>query len=186
MNLLELPLLAAVRRNHALEHATLNVLSERYLHAVQAASLREGDSDGSPARDGPRLAARSDWNGFTIYGPADTEALADAALIALQRLQAGEGQLAIHPRCGTNVSAGVLLAGVASYAALSGRRKSRLTRALQLGLGLGAALTLAQPLGRKLQEHVTTSLDVGRLRVTGVQRQEIGALVVHRITTRHG
>jgi hypothetical protein len=163
LKLLELPFFAATRRNHALEHATIHVLSERHPDL--------------------RLVGRSDWSGFTLYGPVDTSELSEALASALQRLQAGETQLAIHPRCGTNLATGMVLAGLASTAALSGRRRSRLEKALQLALGLAAALTLAQPLGAKVQQRVTTSSDVANLRVVKILRLERGAAIVHRIET---
>jgi len=158
------PLVAAVRRNHALEHATLHVLSETSPHL--------------------RLVGRSDWAGFTLYGAADIQEIADAALTALQRLRAGESQLAIHPRCGTNLASGVVLAGLTSYIALSGKHKTRIRRIAELVLGLGAAVALSQPLGLQLQEHVTTFADVCDLQITGVQRRESRALIIHRITTK--
>ncbi len=163
MKLLELPLFAATRRNHALEHATIHVLSERHPDL--------------------RLVGRSDWTGFTLYGPVDTNELAEALASALQRLQGGERQLAVHPRCGTNLATGMVLAGLASTAALSGRRRSRLEKTLQLALGLGAALSLAQPLGAKVQERVTTSSDVANVRVAKILRLQRGAVIVHRIET---
>lgn len=163
MKPLELPFFAATRRNHALEHATIHVLSERH------ADLR--------------LVGRSDWTGFTLYGPVETNELSKALASALQRLQAGETQLAVHPRCGTNLATGMVLAGLASSAALSGRRRSRLEKTLQLALGLGAALSLAQPLGAKVQEWVTTSADVANLRVVKVLRLERGTVIVHRVET---
>lgn len=164
MNPLELPIVGAVRRNHALEHATLHVLTERH--------------------PGARLAGRSDWRGFTLYGNIDIHEVADGVLMALQRLRAGERQLAIHPRCGTNLATSVVLAGAASYAVWDNKRRSTLLKILGLAAGLAAAVTLAQPLGEKLQEHVTTSSDVARLCVVSVCRQEAGALIVHRISTR--
>jgi hypothetical protein len=163
VKLLELPFFAATRRNHALEHATIHVLSERH------ADLQ--------------LVGRSDWTGFTLYGPVDTDELSEALANALQRLQAGETQLAVHPRCGTNLATGMVLAGLASTAALSGHRRSRLEKTLQLAFGLGAALSLAQPLGAKVQEWVTTSADVTNLRVAKILRLKRGAVVVHRIET---
>jgi hypothetical protein len=159
----ELPFFAATRRNHALEHATIHILSERHPDL--------------------RLVGRSDWTGFTLYGPVDTDKLAEALASALQRLQGGETQLAVHPRCGTNLATGMVLAGLASTAALSGHRRSRLEKTLQLGLGLGAALALAQPLGAKVQERITTSSDVANLRVVKILRLERGAVVVHRVET---
>ena len=163
MNLLEVPIVAAIRRNHALEHATIHVLSEEWPDL--------------------RLVGRSDWGGFTLYGPVETEKVAGAVALAQQRLTAGESQLAVHPRCGTNLATGVVLASAASYAALSGRRRSGLQRVLQLLLGVGAALALAQPLGLRLQERVTTSPQVAGLRVARITRQQRGAVVMHRIET---
>jgi hypothetical protein len=163
VKLLELPLFAATRRNHALEHATIHVLSERNPNL--------------------RLVGRSDWTGFTLYGPVDTNELTEALASALLRLQGGESQLAVHPRCGTNLATGMVLAGLASTAALGGRRRSRLEKALQLAIGLGAALSLAQPLGTKIQEHITTSPDVANLRVARILPLRRGEVIVHRIET---
>lgn len=77
MKMLVGSLIEATRRNHALEHATLHVLEE-----VDASS---------------RLAGRSDWSGFWIYGEVGTGELASAAEEALTRLNDGENRLAIHP-----------------------------------------------------------------------------------------
>lgn len=163
VNALELWPLAAIRRNHALEHATISVLSE-----------------GGPDL---RLVGRSDWAGFTLYGPLDTAEVNWAVSTALQRLRAGEGQLAIHPNCGTNLATGYAMAGLTLYAALRGRRRSRLEKVLQLIVGLAAALMLAQPLGMKLQEQVTTSSDVNSVRVKDIRRLQRGTIIVHRIDT---
>ena len=63
--LLELPILSRIRRNHGLEHATLNTLARRF----------------------PRqpMAGYSDLNGFWIVGNLETEAVAEAALDAQGR-----------------------------------------------------------------------------------------------------
>jgi hypothetical protein len=163
LNPLELWPVAAVRRNHALEHATIHVLSERHPDL--------------------RVVGRSDWGGFTLFGPLDTADVTSAVTAALRRLRAGESHLAVHPSCGTNVSTGVVLAGLASFAALHGKRRSRLEKTLQLIAGLAGAFVLAQPLGVRVQERLTTSADVLGLRVSDVRRQERGSLVMHRIRT---
>jgi hypothetical protein len=110
--------------------------------------------------------------------------LAAAISTALERLRAGEGRLAVHPQCGTNVSTGIVLAGLASYAALRGKQRSRLEKVLQLAFGLGAALTLAQPLGMRVQEHITTSTEVTALQVVDIRRLQRGRIIVHRIDTK--
>jgi len=163
VKLLELWPMASIRRNHALEHATIHVLSER--------------------QSCLRVMGRSDWSGFTIFGSVVTEDLTSAVSAALQRLRAGECQLAVHPRCGTNLATGMVLAGLASASALSGKRRSPLEKGLQLLIGLAAAFVLAQPLGVRVQEQITTSADVGTLRVVGISRHDRGTLVVHRVET---
>jgi hypothetical protein len=84
-------LIRAVRQNHALEHATIHVLSWR-----------------NPQT---RIVGRSTPSGFFVYGPLDTQEVASAASEALARLQQGEAHLALHPRCGTNLVVTSVLAG---------------------------------------------------------------------------
>src|SRR5687768_7979943 len=69
----------AVRRNHAIEHATVNVLEERY---------------GSQLVDGCATT-----EGFRIRAAIDPALLLDAAREGLLRLQRGDRALAIHGRC---------------------------------------------------------------------------------------
>ena len=85
MSVLNMPVVARVRRNHALEHATIHVLSQHDRTL--------------------RLVGRSSPSGFHIYGQVDTQVLASAVSEALVRLQSGEVELAVHPRCGTNLAA---------------------------------------------------------------------------------
>jgi hypothetical protein len=161
-----LPLISKVRRNHALEHATLHVLS----------------------RQMPNLSVvgRSDWRGYSIYGQVDTGQLARAAQEALARLKAGEGQLAIHPRCGTTLATTGILSGLAAFLALGlgdskGRfRWANLPEAL-LAATIGAIV--AQPLGMWLQQRITTSGSVGDLHITRVFQQRGGSVPIHRVET---
>src|SRR5215831_10052320 len=79
-----------IRQNHALEHATVTLLT----------------------RDRPELAvsARSNARGFTIYADLDPSLVRRACQEALWRLKSGEAELAIHPNCGTNLAVGMSLA----------------------------------------------------------------------------
>ena len=163
MNVLELWPFAAIRHNHALEHATIHVLSERGLHVP--------------------VSGRSDWSGFTLYGTLGTNDVTSAVSEAMARLRAGERHLAIHPNCGTNLATGVVLVGITSYATLRGQSRSRLEKALQWIVTLAAGALLARPLGVRVQQKVTTASDVGGLRVVRIRRSERGSLVVHRIET---
>jgi hypothetical protein len=164
--LLAYPPISRVRRNHGLEHATLHILAER--------------------RQGRPLAGYSDLRGFWIVGEVDTEELKAAVDEALQRLNTGESQLAVHPFCGTNLAtAGVLAGGAAALAMFGAGRRTRdkLDR-LPLAISLATlALVFAQPLGMTLQRQVTTSGAPGSLRVVRVIPQPRGQIKAHRVLT---
>lgn len=163
MSILDNPMVMQVRRNHALEHATIHVLSQH--HTLL------------------QLAGRSSLSGFYIYGQLDTEQLAAAASEALARLQSGEIDLAVHPRCGTNIATAGVLAGLSAFTVMGGRSRSRLDRLPTVIIAATAAIILAQPLGAMLQSKVTTSPDVQNIRILGVNRQERGGLIVHHVET---
>jgi hypothetical protein len=150
-----------IRQNHALEHATIHVLSRR-----------------NPYQ---RLMGRSTPGGFFIYGAFDTQEVADAASEALSRLQMGEAHLAVHPRCGTNLAVTGVLAGTAAFSATLGRPRSKLDR---LPLALMAATIgalVAQPLAHRIQERVTTTPEVEGVYIENVIRHEQGKMIVHRV-----
>lgn len=169
MNILEIPLIARIRRSHALEHATIHVLTQR----------------------NPRcnLAGRTTASGFYLYGEVETEEIAAAVSEALARLRRGEHNLAVHPRCGTNLAAAGVLAGLSSFVAMSGRSRSRLAKLPQVVLAATIAVIAAQPLGLALQKHVTTLPEVEGVTIEGITRQPCtepcrsnrGQVVVHRV-----
>ncbi|MFN2227507.1 MAG: DUF6391 domain-containing protein [Anaerolineae bacterium] len=157
-----LNMIQAVRQNHALEHATMHVLSahDPFVHLV----------------------GRSSVSGFYIYGPVETEALAAAAGEALARLQQGEAHLAVHPRCGTNLVVTSVLAGTAAFAAtVGGRPRSKADRFPLALVGATVAALVAQPLGLQVQEHLTTTPEIDGLFIESVTRQERGSLIVHKV-----
>jgi hypothetical protein len=167
--LLDLPLISRVRRNHALEHATMSVLVEQHR--------------------GLSIVGRSSPWGFYIYGEVPTASLLAAAQEGLRRLQAGQRQLAIHPNCGTNFAVAGILAGTGAFLALEGlaiRRRRFWERVAGLPLVCTAAMLgimLAQPLGVALQAHVTTDAAVGDMRIAGVTWERKGRLLIHHVRT---
>lgn len=138
----------AVRRNHALEHATISILLSRH---------------------GPhiRVLGRAAPDGFYVYGDIPTEALREFAQEGLARLQRGESHLAVSPLCGTNLAVAGLLAGLASLFARGGR--SRLEGLPGALMGAMVAVLAAQPLGRLVQKHVTTSPELDGVRIVSVE-----------------
>jgi hypothetical protein len=159
MKILDMPAVAAIRRNHALEHATVHLLARRspYLQVM----------------------GRTTSEGFYIYGPVGTQAVAAAASEALARLQAGEKELAIHPRCGTNLAVAGLLAGLFAFLTWGGRR--RLTKLPGLLLATTLGVVAAQPLGLEVQARLTTSTQLEGVAIKKIIRQEMGRVVVHKV-----
>jgi hypothetical protein len=159
MNILEMEPIASVRRHHAIEHATVTILTER--------------------DPGLQLIGRSDTTGFNIYGEVARSTLNDAAQRALARLQSGESALAIHPRCGTNLVVAGLLTAVAAVLAIG--RKPRLDKIPDVILATTVAAFVAQPLGAKLQERITTSPDVRGAHIAEIRESRMGQVKVQHV-----
>jgi hypothetical protein len=159
MNLLDI--VNSVRQHHALEHATIHVLSGRHPYVP--------------------LMGRSTHAGFHIYGPFALEEVADAAGEALTRLQQGEAYLAVHPRCGTNMAVTSVMAGTAAFGATLGRPRSKLERLPWALMAATVAALVSRPIADRLQERVTTTPEVDGVYIAGIKRQERGNLVVHKI-----
>jgi hypothetical protein len=159
MNILETAPISTVRRNHGIEHATVHVLSARDPNI--------------------RLVGRADTTGFNIYGEVETEELMSAAQEALLRLQNGEGNLAVHPRCGTNLVTAGLLTAVAALIAIG--RKPSIKKLPDVILATTLAAFFAQPLGLQLQAKVTTSPDAQGARVVGITPSHMGNMQVQHV-----
>lgn len=164
--ILETPRVDRIRRNHGVEHATLQILSRRY-----------------PYRS---MSGHSDGGGFYIVGDVSTQDVRSAVDEALTRLKAGESNLAVHPNCGTNfVISGMLvaLAGFVAFFGAGSRLRDRLER-IPLAASLSTlTLILANPLGTLMQREVTTSSDPGSLEVLRVTTIKRGRWLTHRVET---
>lgn len=161
-----LPLIGSVRRNHGLEHATMQVLSKKY-HDLPMAGF-----------SGP--------SGFTLVADLPTEIVTDATLEAEQRLKVGESDLAVHPHCGTNLVISLLAAGMASWVTLWSTSGGKKPRFPQIALAIMAAVPafiFSKPLGPLVQKKVTTSAELGEMRVRQVTSQKIRENFLHKIDT---
>lgn len=157
-------LLERLRRNHAIEHASLHLLVRKM---------------------GPvRAVACSDWGGFTIYGDIKTQPLAEAAIEALQALQSGHAELAIHPHCGSNLTVSMFLGTLAAATWLIAKRRGFWGRLFALGLTIGA-IGAAQPLSRIVQGRLLTHPDVRHARIRSVQRYPWRGGTIHRVTIEY-
>jgi hypothetical protein len=167
--LLDIPYIRRTRRNHGLEHATIHLLSERLRNL--------------------RMVGRSDAGGFWLLGDVSSEDVQTCANTALQRMQAGEHRLAIHPNCGTNLITVAALGTLAVLVALIGSERERWGKIQRIPLvatGLLIAAVFGQPLGMQVQEHITALGDPGDLRILDIRRTSRGGLTAHRVRTTSG
>ena len=160
--ILDLPYILETRRNHALEHATLHMLS-------RTRNMNMG--------------GHSNPTGFFIFGDLRTEEIRSELQEAYSRLRAGERELAIHPGCGTNLVATAFLPGTLAWLPFQSARSMRarlmlLPFAIVLGV---VGFLLSKPAGTWMQRHVTTEADLGNLQIVDVTFVRKG---VHRIITK--
>ena len=154
---------APVRENHALEHATIVLLSKRYPDV--------------------RFSGVSFASGFFVFGDAPSEAIRLAADQALARLRGGEPEMAIHERCGTNLAvAGILT----SFSAMSVARLRRPYNTFNnVMMATTAAMIAARPLGLLVQRYVTTRTPTSNMRIAKVMRLALFGSPAHFVTTDH-
>ena len=131
------------------------------------------------------LAGRADTKGFYLYGNVPTEDLRAAVSRAMAAL-GDRPDLAVHPRCGTNLVVTSLLGGLAAVATLAtlsdDRDENPLLEVLpRMTLAAMAAAVAGQGLGPWVQERFTTCPDVGGAPVEGIERTQRGKHVFHRV-----
>jgi hypothetical protein len=138
-----------LRRNHALEHATIVVMMER--------------------EPGRRFNGFSTDEGFFVQGVRSTGEVDSAAREALRRLRAGERKLAVHRNCGTTIVAANLLAAVFFLGALGLGLYLGWNIYLLILSGIVLSLALRVPLSLFLQRFVTTDADLSNAEVGWVE-----------------
>ena len=166
-SLLNLQPISRTRRNHALEHATIHVLSKRFPNVT--------------------LAGMSSPNSFTLIGDVSTEDVAEGAIEALKRLRNGEDELALHPNCGTNFAITGIAAGMAAWLGTlgSGKEIRRKLERLPLILLLATiAVIVTRPLGPLVQKQITTASDPEGLEIERIETSVRLGLHLHRVITR--
>ncbi len=139
-----------LRRNHALEHATIAVMMEREPHR--------------------RLNGFSTDEGFYVQGVRSLVEVEGAAREAIRRLKAGERKLAIHRNCGTTIVAANLLAAVFFLGALGlGFYIGGEFLYFLIVAGVISAFALRVPLSLLLQRFITTDADLTNAEVGWVE-----------------
>lgn len=153
-----------IRRNHALEHATVAVIARR----------RGGKFP---------VFALSDPAGFTLIASSDLPDAATAPAEALARLQSGESGLAVTDDCGTSLLATALLSTTVVVALTRRRALANLPLAVTAAILIGR---FSPRIGRWLQSTVT--LDTWLQGTTIETARSIslpGGLTLIRVSTAH-
>ncbi|MCO6453068.1 MAG: hypothetical protein J5I90_19950 [Caldilineales bacterium] len=165
MGIFDIPLISNTRRNHALEHATIHILSRM--------------------EPNTSMAGRSNSAGFFIYGNLPTEAIGEAVNEAIRRLHSGEDHLAIHPNCGTNMVTTAVLVTLTTMLTTAGKKRHLLERIPTGILGATVAVFIAQILGTNLQQRVTTCADIGDVDVLSVERRQVRSRILHWVQLQY-
>lgn len=160
-----------VRQVHALEHATVWVLAE----AKQQSSQQT---------DASLLGGMSTEDGFYLYGEVETSQLEQAVYRALRRLTQGEWDLALHPRCGTNLSVNLLLTGGLALGMSLVLPKGPISQLLGLGLATTLANQLAPDMGSLAQRYLTTAIPFNLNVVEISQTQDFWGHSAHFVRVR--
>lgn len=137
--------LLLVRQVHALEHATVAVLEEAASSSGERRRLQA-------------VSGLSTDRGCYLYGPLTLVEVQQAARQAHRRLLAGDWHLAVHSRCGTNLSVGMMLTvGLGAGLGLL-LPKNPLGQMAGFGVAALAASAVTPDLGKLAQQHITTAI----------------------------
>ncbi|MBD1889287.1 hypothetical protein H6F78_10840 [Coleofasciculus sp. FACHB-64] len=141
-----------LRQVHALEHATVWVLSDtcNSPNARGVSTSRQLDNN--------TLGGLSTDQGFYLYGQVNSADLHRAVRTALRRITRGEWNLAVHPRCGTNLSVGMLVTAGLALGIHLVLPRGPIEQLLGLGIATTAAAQLTPDLGGLAQQYITTSI----------------------------
>lgn len=140
-----------LRQVHALEHATVWVLSE-----MQDKNRLDWDREAQP--DNENLGGLSTDQGFYLYGQVNPIDLKKAVRQALHRFREGEWNLAVHPRCGTNLSVAMMVTGGLAFGIHLLLPKGPIEQLLGLGVAAACAFQVSPDLGLGAQKYLTTSI----------------------------
>jgi len=154
--------LSRTRRNHALEHATINVLGQKH---------KGFSAQGNSTPQGFHL---------NIFGEITEEDVAEAVEEAYSRLLKGEKALALHPNCGTVLLTTATMATLAASMTFSLERRRHHSPRYSFPILIAAfpatilavfvALIASRPVGMAIQANYTVEPELGDLQVTRIQQ----------------
>ena len=150
-----------IRRNHAIEHATINVIEQSVGYPLNISGL-------------------SQENGFYIAGIQDAGVVEEAAVRGLNLLKQGHCDLAIHRRCGTDIAIANLTTALIFLILLS---STGMVNIFNIIIALLISNLTSPYVGQYIQRYFTTSCDVKNTDIVGLQYElgqpEEGLLLRH-------
>lgn len=144
--------LLMLRQVHALEHATVWILSD------STAATNQKNTNQNINIENQMYGGLSTEEGFFLYGEVNISDLRRAVNLALQRLTSGEWNLAVHPRCGTNASVAVLLTAGFAVGMHLLLPRGPIEQLIGLSVATTTATELAPDVGAFFQRYITTSI----------------------------
>lgn len=161
-------LIQRIRRNHALEHATINLVSQQHPEA--------------------HMVGLSGPMGFTLYTSLHAKEVVPVVTQALTRLQQAQPHLRIHANCGTNIVVKAMITTLATLIGLGheGKRtwREHIARLPNLVLLNVLALMISDPIALWVQANVTTASDVSTMEIASILSDTQGNYRRIRVYTR--
>ncbi len=152
-----------IRRNHAIEHATINVLEQLSGYRLNISGLSRED-------------------GFYIAGIQDPEMVEQSSVQGLTLLKQGNCNLAIHRRCGTDVAIANFVSALVFLVLLF---TIGMFSIWSIIVALLLSNLMSPFLGEVVQKYFTISCDVENMEIVGLeyelgrQEQQLGMLLRH-------
>ena len=135
-----------LRKNHGLEHATINILEKEF-----------GYND---------LAGYAEENGFYIMGVRNPDFVEEAAKKGLDLLKNNNDDLVIHKRCGTSMTVANFISAIIFLFLLFSSGHFSI---LSMIIAIVIANLIGPYLGQIVQKNFTTSSDVNEMEIINAQ-----------------
>ena len=153
-----------VRRNHAIEHATVSILTEQKIKSA--------------------VIGFAIPSGFIIYSKSNKDEILSAANHGLKLMKSGVSEISISQFCGTNLVVAALLTGVSTLllGKILGKKSKNI---LNITSGFLLSTLLSKPIGRIVQKYVTTDSNVKNIQIKNIVSLKIGTFHINFISTTY-
>ena len=135
-----------LRKNHSMEHATINVLEKEFGYR--------------------NLAGYAEEDGFYIMGIQNTAFVEEAAVKGLKLMKQGKNELAIHKRCGTSMTVANFLSAIIFFILLI---YSGYFSIINMIIAIILDNLMGPTLGQIVQKKFTTSPEVNEMEIISAQ-----------------